>query len=228
VLNASTHVAQFWDGRAADVEEQAKGPILNPIEMGMPDEATVVGALRDIDGYAPLFAAAFPDAEAPITYDNLANAIGAFERTLITPSRFDAYLAGDGAALTDDERAGLDLFVSTGCTACHSGTGLGGSLYMKLGLVTPYETADVGRMEVTGLESDKHVFKVPGLRNIAETGPYFHDGSIGTLEEAVILMANHQLGKNLSTEEADSIVTFLKALTGELPEGAATVPEMPT
>ena len=228
MLNASTHVAQFWDGRAEDVEAQAKGPILNPIEMGMPDEATVVAALGAIDGYAPLFAAAFPDTEAPITYDNLANAIGAFERTLITPSRFDTYLAGDGSALTAEERAGLDLFVSTGCTACHSGAGLGGSLYMKLGLVTPYETEDIGRMEVTGLESDRHVFKVPGLRNIAETGPYFHDGSIATLEEAVILMANHQLGKNLSVEEADSIVTFLKALTGELPEGAATVPEMPS
>ena len=228
VYNAAVHVAQFWDGRAEDVEAQAKGPILNPIEMGMPGEGEVLAKLGAIPGYGPLFLAAFPDAEVQITYDNLADAIGAFERTLVTPSRFDDYLQGDATALTAEERASLDLYVATGCTTCHLGAGLGGSMYMKLGLVQPYETEDAGRMEVTGNEADRHVFKVPSLRNVVETGPYLHDGSIDSLEETVAIMARHQLGKELTDEEVDSIVAFLKALTGEIPEGVTTAPAMPS
>jgi cytochrome c peroxidase len=227
VYNAGLHLAQFWDGRAADLEAQAKGPVLNPIEMAMTDEGAVVGVLKSIPGYQEPFAKAFPGESDAITYDNMARAIGAFERTLVTPSRFDQWLSGDDKALTPDERAGLDTFVAVGCTACHSGVAIGGQSYMKLGLVAAYETADVGRMEVTKNEADKHVFKVPSLRNIAKTGPYFHDGSVAKLDDAVRLMGKHQLGKDLTAEEVGSIVKFLEATTGELPVEKITKPALP-
>jgi cytochrome c peroxidase len=226
--NAALQFAQFWDGRAATIEDQAKGPVLNAVEMAMPDEAFVLRVLKSIPGYQPLFEAAFPNDADPITYDNIAKAIGAFERGLVTPnSQFDRYLGGDAAALTPDEAAGLDLFVTTGCTTCHSGTLLGGAMYQKLGLVHPYETADVGRMEVTKNEADKFMFKVPQLRNIAKTGPYFHDGSVATLEDAVKKMAHHQLGKDLTDDEVGKIVLFLNTLTGELPTEYVAVPTFP-
>lgn len=229
VYNAGLHVAQFWDGRAADLEAQAKGPVLNPIEMAMAGEEAVLAVVKSVPGYAEPFAKAFPGQPDPITYDNMATAIGAFERTLVTPARFDKWLAGDNAALTPEERAGLDLFVATGCSTCHSGAAVGGGMYMKLGLVEPYETADVGRFEVTKVESDKGVFKVPSLRNIAKTGPYFHDGSIASLDVAVQKMAKHQLGKTLDAAQSKSIVTFLEALTGDLPGpdviGKPAIPE---
>ena len=145
----------------------------------------------------------------------MGNAIGAFERTLITPSRFDDWLKGDAAALTADEKRGAKLFAETGCTACHNGATLGGQMYQKLGLVKPYETKDLGRFEQTKNESDKFVFKVPSLRNVAKTGPYFHDGSIKTLPEAVSVMAEHQLGKKLDAKQVSDIVTFLNALTAK-------------
>jgi cytochrome c peroxidase len=227
VYNAALHTAQFWDGRAVDVEEQAKGPVLNPVEMAMPSEAAVVAVLRSIPGYAPLFETAFPEAAEPITYDNMAVAIGAFERTLVTPSAWDRYLAGDGAALTEAEVAGAKRFVSTGCVTCHMGATLGGTQYQRLGLVVPYETEDVGRKAVTGSDADLHVFKVPSLRNIARTGPYFHDGKVDSLPKAVRLMGKHQLGKDLTDGEVQEIATFLEALTGELPDGISepTLPE---
>lgn len=219
VYNAALHTAQFWDGRAADVEEQAKGPVLNPVEMAMPDEATVVAVLKSIPGYAEPFQAAFPDADDPITFDNMATAIGGFERTLVTPSKWDRYLAGDSSALSEAEVAGAKKFVSSGCVTCHMGATLGGTQYQKLGLVEPYETADEGRKEVTGKDADLHVFKVPSLRNIARTGPYFHDGSVKSLPEAVTLMAKHQLGKELGQGDVQEISIFLEALTGDLPKG---------
>lgn len=225
--NAFLHVAQFWDGRAADVEEQAKGPILNPGEMAMPDEATVEKILGSIPGYVEGFGKAFPGEEQPVNYENMAKAIGAFERHLVTPGDFDTFLAGDASALTAEEAKGLETFVSTGCTACHSGKLLGGTMYMKLGQVQPYETEDIGRMEFTGNEADKYFFKVPSLRNVAKTGPYFHDGSIATLEEAVSLMAKHQLGKELSDEDTASIVAFLGALTGEIDQAYVAKPKLP-
>lgn len=223
--NAALHLAQFWDGRAPTVEEQAKGPVLNPVEMAMKDEASVVAVLKSIPGYEAKFAAAFGDGE--ITYQRMADAIGAFERKLVTPCRFDTYVKGDGSALTAEEQAGLDLFVSTGCASCHMGVGVGGSTYQKLGAVKPFETADNGRMDATKNEADKHFFKVPSLRNVAKTGPYFHDGSVATLEDAVKTMADHQLGKTLSDAEVASIVTFLNALTGEIPADYVKAPALP-
>lgn len=228
VYNAAGHVAQFWDGRAADVEEQAKGPVLNPIEMGMPDEGAVLRVLRSMPGYAEAFAKAFPGEAEPITYDNFALAVGAFERKLLTPGRWDAFLEGDDAALTDAEKAGLTAFVQTGCTTCHSGTYLGGHMYQKLGLVEPWpDQKDQGRFEVTGKDADRMMFKVPSLRNVARTGPYWHDGSEPDLKKAVIAMGKHQLGKQIDDATADSIVTFLEALTGELPKDYIARPELP-
>lgn len=217
VYNAALHVAQFWDGRAADVEAQAKGPVLNPIEMAAPNEEYVVTVLKSIPDYGPMFAAAFPGDPDPITYDHMATAIGAFERTLLTPSRFDAYVGGDDGALTDAEKAGLGTFVQSGCTACHAGALVGGKDYRKIGLVEAYATIDIGRQEVTKDPNDAMVFKVPSLRNVEKTAPYFHDGSVADLPTAVRLMGKHQLGKQLTDEEVASIVTFLGALTGPLP-----------
>lgn len=227
VYNAALHTAQFWDGRAADVEEQAKGPILAGGEMGMPSAEHVVQVLNTIPGYAPYFEAAFPGEADPITYDNVGQAIGAFERRLMTPGRFDDFLAGDETALTEQEQRGLSLFIQTGCTACHNGPALGGRMFSALGAQEPYTTNDPGRFAVTGNEADMHVFKVPSLRNVAVTGPYLHDGSIPTLETMVQLMVRHQLGKQLESEEVDDIVTFLRALTGELPAEYTAEPELP-
>lgn len=227
VYNAALHVAQFWDGRAADVEAQAKGPVLNPIEMGMPDAAQVVRVLKSIPGYVEAFAAAFPGTADPVTYDNAAEAIGAFERRLVTPAPFDAFLAGDLAALSAEQLTGLRTFIDSGCTACHNGAAAGGALYQKLGLVKPYATADVGRAQVTGNEADRFFFKVPSLRNIAETGPYFHDGSVATLDEAIRLMADHQLGRTLTDAQVGEIRSFLASLTGTLPAEYIAAPALP-
>jgi cytochrome c peroxidase len=219
-FNAFLHLSQFWDGRAKDVEEQALGPILNPVEMAMASDKEVLARLKAKPEYVSLFKAAFKGEKDPITYPNVGKAIGAFERTLVTPSKFDKYLDGDDSALNEDEKKGLITFVQSGCTTCHNGVALGGGMYQKLGLVLPYETKDEGRFKVTKLESDKYVFKVPSLRNIDKTGPYFHDGSIKTLPEAIKLMGKHQLGRDLSENDISSIVNFLKALTGEVPTSA--------
>jgi cytochrome c peroxidase len=215
VYNAAFHFAQFWDGRAADVEEQAQGPVLNPVEMGMPDAAFVLKVLHSIPGYQPLFANAFPGEQDPISYDNFGRAIGAFERRLTTPSPFDAFLGGNLDALSAEQVAGLAKFIETGCPTCHMGPTVGGLMFQKLGAVNPYETADTGRQEVTKKESDKYLFKVPSLRNSAETGPWFHDGSVPTLDEAIRLMAWHQLGKKLEPADVASIAAFLGSLTGK-------------
>lgn len=216
VYNAAIHIAQFWDGRAPDVEAQAIGPITNPIEMGMPSEEYVVKVLRSIPGYLDHFKKAFPKQKEPLTYKNIGNAIGAFERKLLTPSRFDAYLKGEESALTEKEKVGLNTFVNKGCATCHNGMGVGGHLYQKLGLVKPWPTKDKGRAEVKGFEALEGFFKVPSLRNITETGPYLHDGSIKSLEEMVKKMAEHQQGLILTDAETASIVTFLGSLKGEV------------
>jgi cytochrome c peroxidase len=212
-FNAALHATQFWDGRAATVEKQALGPILNPGEMAMPSEAEVIKRLKKDKTYPAEFASAFPGEKDPISYANVGNAIGAFERTLITPSRFDELLKGKSDALTPEEKKGAKLFVETGCAACHNGATLGGMMFQKLGLVKPYPTKDMGRFEVTKSEVDKMMFKVPSLRNVAKTGPYFHDGSVKTLNEAVSIMAEYQLGKKLTPEQVNEIVTFLNSLT---------------
>ncbi len=233
VLNAALHIAQFWDGRAKDVEEQAGGPILNPVEMAMPDEAYVMNRLKGIAGYNELFTAAYPEDDDPFTYQNLQNAIGAFERQLLTPSRFDKYVAGDESALTAAEQKGLQTFIDQGCITCHMGSLVGGSMYQKLGLFGSYkemtgaENDDLGRFEVTQNENDKYIFKVPSLRNVEKTGPYFHDGGVESLTEAVKIMGKLQLNKDITDAQAAEIVTFLKSLTGEVPEKYQTAPELP-
>lgn len=228
VYNAALHIAQFWDGRAADVEEQAKGPILASGEMGMPNPEYVEFVLETIPGYVTMFQTVFPDDADPVNYDNVARAIGAFERGLTTPDRFDAFLAGDDSALTDKEKTGLNTFMDVGCTACHAGPAMGGQMFAKLGVAKPYPgLTDVGRYEVTGLDADMYSFKVPSLRNIAETGPYLHDGSIGSLSEMVSLMAEYQLGRTLTDAEVSDIVAFLQALTGTIPTDYIAVPEFP-
>ncbi|MBX3200659.1 MAG: cytochrome-c peroxidase [Labilithrix sp.] len=227
VYNAALHGSQFWDGRAKDVEEQALGPILNPVEMAMKDEAAVLAVVRSMPEYVAAFKKAFPADKEPVTYANLGKAIGAFERTLVTPSRWDKYVAGDDEALTNEERAGLAKFLDVGCNTCHAGSVVGGRDFKKLGQAKawPTEVKDNGRFDVTKSDEDKHFFKVPSLRNVEKTAPYFHDGSVQTLDEAVKLMATHQLGKDLSNEDVASIVTFLKSLTGELPK--IDKPELP-
>ncbi len=226
--NAALHFVQFWDGRAADVEEQAKGPILNPVEMTMADEKSVIGVLESIPGYAPLFAAAFPDQKPALTYDTMAQAIGAYERTLTTPSRFDTFLKGDANALGPKELEGLQTFLDSGCFACHQGVGIGGGMYQKLGLIKPYPTKDLGRGALTHQEADNYLFKVPSLRNVAKTAPYFHDGSVATLPEAVRLMALHQTASGeLPEAKVASIVVFLESLTGDVPTDKIAKPELP-
>lgn len=228
VYNAALHIAQFWDGRAADVEQQAGMPILNPVEMAMPDEAAVVAVLRSIPGYAEKFAAAFPDGGEPITYANMARAIGAFERKLMTPAAFDRFLAGDAGALDGAQLRGLQLFVDVGCTQCHAGAALGGTQFQKLGSVKPWpDLKDEGRAAHTKSPIDRFIFKVPSLRNVEKTGPWLHDGSIDDLPTMVQKMAEHQSARGkLTPQENAAIVAFLGSLTGELPKELIAAPEL--
>jgi cytochrome c peroxidase len=228
VYNAAGHFVQFWDGRAPDVEEQAKGPVLNPVEMAMPSDQAVEAVLKSIPEYVSAFQRAFPGEKDPVTLGNAGRAIGVFERKLVTPARWDKFLKGDPSALADAEKAGFNKFMEVGCQACHGGAYLGGQMYQKLGLATPYpDTSDPGREGVTKEESDRMVFKVPSLRNVDKTAPYFHNGKVVTLEEAVQEMALHQLGKPLMHDEVASIVTFLKTLTGEIPADYIKPPVLP-
>ena len=227
VYNAALHIAQFWDGREPDVERQAMGPPGNPIEMGMEDGAHVERVLKSIPGYVEAFKKAFPDEENPVTFENFGNAIGAFERKLLTPAPWDDFLKGDDDALTDKQKEGLNLFISKGCVTCHQGAGVGGHMYQKLGLVKPWPTEDKGRASVEGFEALEYFFKVPSLRNVTETAPYLHDGSVGTLEEIVKKMAEHQQGHMLSDEETELIIEFLKSLKGEVDEDYIAEPELP-
>jgi cytochrome c peroxidase len=227
VYNAALHVAQFWDGRAATLEEQASGPVMNPVEMGMVSEAAVTEVLRSIPGYRPLFEAAFPGEAEPITIGNAARAIAAFERRLLTPSPFDEFLLGDLEALGKAEAEGLQLFMDTGCITCHNGAGVGGGMYQKLGLVRPFPTTDKGRGAVTGDPAQDFFFKVPSLRNVAKTQPYFHDGSIATLDEAIKTMAAIQLGRDLGDDQVAGIRAFLESLTGRIDGDYIARPDLP-
>ena len=219
---------QFWDGRAADVEAQAKGPILNPVEMALPSEGAAVAVLESIPEYVEFFQQAFPNDPKPVTYDNIGKAIGAFERGLLTPSRWDKFLGGEEAALTAEEQAGAKKFVSAGCASCHSGALLGGHIYQRIGAAKPYpDTSDPGRFKVTKAEGDKMMFKVPSLRNIAKTAPYFHNGKVAALNEAVSQMAEYQLGRQMTAEEVGSIVKFLNVLTGDIPAQYIQKPTLP-
>ncbi|UCC55238.1 MAG: c-type cytochrome [Gammaproteobacteria bacterium] len=214
VLNSGWQDSQFWDGRAEDLVEQAKEPILNPIEMGMPDEQAVEEKLRGIAEYGDAFATAFPGADPAITYQNIAEAIAAFERTLITPSRFDDFMNGDAGALSEVEQRGLKAFIRLDCNSCHDGILVGGETYEPLGKENPYENqSDQGMYEVTKDENDRMFFKVAPLRNVALTAPYFHDGKISTLDEAVRKMGTLQLDEELTDQQVSDITSFLKALT---------------
>jgi len=217
VLNSSLNVAQFWDGRAADLQEQAGGPIENPKEMAFSHTLTV-HVLESIPGYVIEFKQVF-DTDA-ITIDEVTRAIAEFEKTLVTPnSPFDLWLLGDEKAISDADLAGYELFKQSGCVACHNGEALGGTSFQKMGVVEPYRTENpaVGRAGVTGKDADRFSFKVPTLRNVALTYPYFHDGEAATLEEAVDIMGRLQLGRKFSSEENASIVAFLRTLTGDQP-----------
>ncbi|MDY6859969.1 MAG: cytochrome-c peroxidase [Pseudomonadota bacterium] len=230
VLNAVLNEAQFWDGRADDLKAQAKGPIQAGVEMANTPE-NVVLTLNSMSDYVAWFNAAFPDDAEPVSFDNMARAIEAFEATLITPAPFDAFLNGDDMALTEMERAGLELFMDKGCIACHSGVNVGGEGYHPFGLIEKpgadiLPVGDKGRFAVTDTADDEYVFRAAPLRNVAVTAPYFHSGKVWDLKVAVQIMAESQLGEELADEEADQLVAFLDTLTGTVPE--VTVPVLPT
>jgi cytochrome c peroxidase len=232
VYNAAFNSVQFWDGRAPSLEAQAKGPVTNPIEMGMKSWDDVVARLKAIPGYPEAFAAAFGGSDA-VSADNAAKAIAAYERTLITPnSAYDKYVGGDTSALTEQQARGMNTFAEVGCQSCHSGPAFNGpTLPQGTGFYQKFPTnengyfeaqysfsADQGRYAETKNEADRHLFKVPTLRNVALTAPYFHNGKVANLEDAVKVMAKLQLGKDLTAEQAGDIVAFLNALTGEFPK----------
>jgi cytochrome c peroxidase len=223
VFNAVYNVAQFWDGRAKDLQTQAKGPVQASVEMNSNPEL-VVRTLKNIPGYPPLFEAAFPGYRDPVTFDNMAKAIEVFEATLVTPDApFDRFLNGEPGALNAREQAGLGIFIDKGCAACHGGINIGGAGYYPFGLrevpaadVRP--EADTGRFKVTNTASDKYVFKAPSLRNVAITQPYFHSGKVWGLRDAVVVMGSAQLGTKLNETEVNDTVAFLKTLTGKQPK----------
>lgn len=217
VLNSSLNVAQFWDGRAADLKEQAGGPIANPGEMAS-SHTLSVHILQSIPGYVADFKKVFGSDKVDI--DKVTKAIAAFEETLVTPnSRFDKWLKGDKKAITAQELAGYNLFKSTGCIACHNGPAVGGNTFQKMGIVEPYKatTGGDGRIAVTGKDADRFNYKVPTLRNVELTYPYFHDGEAATLKEAVDVMGRLQLGRKFTEDENAKIVAFLHTLTGDQP-----------
>ncbi len=223
VLNSVFNIAQFWDGRAKDLKAQAKGPVQNPVEMNNTSEA-VVATLKSMPEYVEAFRKAFPKDKDPVSFDNMAKAIEAFEATLLTPDApFDRYLKGDAKALTDRQKKGLALFIDKGCAGCHNGVNIGGGDYQKFG-VAEAPSADVlppkdtGRQKVTGKEEDKYVFRIAPLRNVAITAPYFNSGKVWDLKKAVMIMGDTQLGKGtISEADAEAITAFLKSLTGKQP-----------
>ena len=215
--NAGLQFAQFWDGRVTTLEEQARSPLLNPDEMALSGEVDALQRLEAL-GYRDRFDSAFPDQAESLAFDNILNALAAFQRTLITKDRFDVYLKGDQSALTNNEKRGLKRFIWIGCNACHSGALLGGDSFMKLGTANPYPNReDTGRAQVTGKSGDRFFFKVPPLRNTGQTGPYFHDGAGKTLEETVKGTAWHQLSVELSDEDVDDISAFLRTMNNLRP-----------
>ncbi|MGX2042235.1 cytochrome-c peroxidase [Methylocaldum sp. MU1018] len=223
VLNSVFNIAQFWDGRAADLQAQAKGPLQASVEMNNTPER-LEKTLATIPGYVDRFKKAFPNESDPVGFDNLAKAIESFEATLITPnSPFDRYLKGDEKALDDAEKQGLALFMNKGCSNCHNGINVGGNGYFPFGVVEKpgaeiLPLKDKGRFTVTHTASDEYVFKVPSLRNIVLTPPYFHSGQVWELRQAVAIMGSAQLGAKLTDPEIDSVVAFLKTLTGDQPK----------
>ena len=228
VYNAATHFSQFWDGRAATVEDQAQMPIVNPVEMAMADAAYVLRTIKSVPGYVEAFKATFPGEADPITMANIGKAIGSFERGLMTPGPFDEFLGGKMTALPGDALRGLELFVELNCVSCHAGPSIGGTMYQKLGSVKKYETKDEGRFKITNNPEDKYVFKVPGLRNVTKTAPYLHDGSSKTLDDVLNVMATYQLAKgSLSDDERKYLTAFLESLEGKIDPAYIDKPELP-
>jgi cytochrome c peroxidase len=232
VLNAALYFKEHWDGGRANVEEQAKRGLLGP-GFGSPDYPSAMARVKAIPGYTEMFQKAFPGEPDPVSPDNWGKAIGAYERTLVSPSRFDDYLGGKSDALSAAERKGLRTFIDAGCVDCHKGPGVGGLGFRKFGLISDYwkatrsQAIDEGRFGVTKDPADLYKFKVAGLRNVVMTPPYFHDGSVASLPEAVRIMAKVQLDTDLSGPEVDELVAFLGSLTGTLPEGFASAPVLP-
>lgn len=220
-FNSVFNEAQFWDGRAEDLKAQAKGPIQAGVEMANTPEQ-VVTTLESMPQYVTWFKAAFPEDGKPVSFDNMAKAIEAFEATLLTPSPFDKFLNGDDLALTDVQKAGLDLFMDKGCAGCHSGINVGGNGYYPFGVLEKpgaevLPEGDKGRFAVTATADDQYVFRAAPLRNVAVTAPYFHSGKVWDLRQAVAIMSSSQLGTDLKPKEIDAIVEFLHSLTGDVP-----------
>jgi len=232
VLNAALQFKSHWIGDRENVEDQAMKSLTGHASFGNPDTETVIKKIKAL-GYADNFAQTFPEQKDPIKPVNWGIAIGAYERTLVTPSPFDDFLCGNVNALSPQAQRGVKTFIETGCASCHSGIGVGGALFQKFGVVEDYwkatgsQTIDEGRYSITQNPNDKYVFKVPSLRNVGMTPPYFHDGSVANLPQAVIVMARVQLGKTLTEQQVADLVAFLNSLTGKLPEDFITEPELP-
>lgn len=233
VLNSAGQFVQHFTGNRADVEDQATRALASPLSYGNPDLDAAMVKLKAIPGYRPWFDKAFPGDPDPIRAENWGKAIGAFERTLVTPGSLDRVMGGDITAMPSQARYGMGKFIRTGCAGCHNGALVGGQTYQKFGLVVDYWTAtksttiDKGRAADTNSDADLYVFKVPSLRNVAKTAPYFHDGSVARLDDAVRVMALTQLGKRLSDEDVEDIVAFLEALTGDMPAAFREAPVLP-
>jgi cytochrome c peroxidase len=234
VFNAASQISEHWIGNRTSVEDQAKQAVIGPPAFGMPSYESVEKVLRSYREYETLFKAAFPFDNEPVTVENFAKAIGAFERTLITPAPFDSFLKGAEESMSAEQKKGLGMFIDYGCAGCHSSSFVGGQMYRKFGMFEPYqkytksEKVDEGRYAVTKEEGDKYVFKVPVLRNVAMTAPYFHDGSVDKLADAVWIMGNVQLGKDLPKDQVQDIVSFLHSLTGKIPDDVMTIPVLPS
>jgi cytochrome c peroxidase len=230
VLNAALQFRAHWIGDRANVEEQAMKSLIGHASFGNPDFAAVIRKIKALPGYEAEFKQAFPNEPEPVKPDNWGKAIGAYERTLVTPSPFDAFLKGDAKALTPQAQNGLKTFIEIGCASCHNGAGIGGASFQKFGVVADYWTQtgsqpiDEGRFTATKNPADKYVFKVPSLRNVAMTPPYFHDGSVATLPQAVRVMGKVQLGRELTDQEVHDLVDFLNSLTGKQPEDFVAEP----
>lgn len=233
VFNAGFQLSQHWRGDRTSLEDQADISLLSPFAFANSSYDEASNRIKSIPGYLELFQKAFPDEKDPITHVHIAQAIGAYERTLLSPSRFDQFLADGAKTLTDKERKGLQIFLDTGCAGCHNGALVGGMMFQKFGVVTPYWKAtgsqeiDQGRFAVTNKEEDRYIFKVPPLRNVSMTAPYFHDGSVAKLDRTVKIMAEVQMGRILNEQDVDSIVSFLGSLTGILSQEVLTLPVLP-
>jgi cytochrome c peroxidase len=233
ILNAADQISAHWIGNRTGVEDQARQALTGPPAFGMPNNESVEKVLKGMKEYVALFKAAFPHDKDPVTVENFAKAVGSYERTLMTPAPFDDFMQGNAGALSEQQKRGLRAFMDTGCLTCHFSPYLGGKLYQKFGVFEPYQKhtksaqVDEGRFAVTKNESDRFLFKVPVLRNVVMTPPYFHDGSVDRLVDAITIMAKVQLARDITTGQADDIAAFLHSLTGKLPESLARVPALP-